>query len=639
MEFDATRGRPVLFGGVAYPASGSAGGTPQYRSDLYELDPAKGVWRSRAPTGAAVPANRQYAAAAYDVGTGSMVIAGGGIPPACVCPLQLTSETWRYDAFTRSWTQLGNLPDVAGAPGERRDAAAAFDPARGHVVVFGGRAGDVIGQLAELSGGSWSVLTPSSGSPPSARYAAQLATDPASKTVVLFGGVAGGGSTLGDLWVWNGNDLTWSQPTTSGTPPVSRAYAAMTVDASHGRLVLFGGVSGYDCGYAGSTHDIRGDTWELELASGVWSERHPTTSPPARMDARMVYDEVRGTAVLFGGTASCFGGPLDEIWEWDTELGEWFPVTAGNRPTPRSSFSLVRDELGGVDLLAGGTTSNTTGIDVWTLDLSPSLRPAALWEVPFRAAEPPASFGVLDITCRALTGADGRDAGAPQGTPGAVLSHWDGRLGQWVTGVTGTAGSAAPEWLTVRWSRAQELTDALSGAALAIKVAVTPRAGSVDGALAPVATDALELTVRYHRGPLAHWEFDVDGDTEGWVASGVTVPGAPTGGTWTLTLDQPAAALTPPPVDLAAAAFAAFQARVASSVAATARLRWSTTDDPVLDDTKSVSFAVPASPTPVTVRVPLSGNPAWQGEVISLRLELEATAGQTLSLDWVRLTD
>jgi hypothetical protein len=48
-----------------------------------------------------------------------------------------------------------------------------------------------------------------------------------------------------------------------------------------------------------------------------WTEQHPQTSPPARLNHAMAYDSAHGQVVLFGGQAYLNGAVLNDTWAWD----------------------------------------------------------------------------------------------------------------------------------------------------------------------------------------------------------------------------------------------------------------------------------------------------------------------------------
>src|SRR5207253_721251 len=102
-----------------------------------------------------------------------------------------------------------------------------------------------------------------------------------------FGGFDGAGHVLGGTWTWDGSNWTQQAPATS---PPARDNAALVADPGTGQVVLFGGrdTSGF--------RSI-GDTWTWDGSN--WTQRTPTTSPPARQAATIAADRVSGRVLLF----------------------------------------------------------------------------------------------------------------------------------------------------------------------------------------------------------------------------------------------------------------------------------------------------------------------------------------------------
>jgi len=103
-----------------------------------------------------------------------------------------TNNTWTWNGT--DWTQQ----NPAHQPPDRYGAAAAYDPAIGRVMVFGGGAGGgYINDTWSWTGTDWKQLNPSGS--PSAREGARMAFMKGSGRVVLFGGEDANGP-LGDTW-------------------------------------------------------------------------------------------------------------------------------------------------------------------------------------------------------------------------------------------------------------------------------------------------------------------------------------------------------------------------------------------------------------------------------------------------------
>jgi hypothetical protein len=315
MTFDVGRGTAVLLGG--YPGL-----------DTWEY---AGTWSYRASSG---PPQRGSAALAYDVNRARTVLFSGGS----------AADTWEWDGTV--WRQA-----AAGGPAARAGHASAYDFTG--VLVHGGR---VTGAMSlsdtwRWDGTNWSQLG-SAG--PSVQLHA-MAYDTARGRTVLFGGLdAATGALQGATWEWDGTSWLRRTPATSPSP---RRSAPLAYDLVRGRVVLFGG-------YVGGNPGVSGETWEWDGTQ--WQQRFPTSSPPARYEAQMVYDLQRGVCVLFGGWVGTSGYRSD-TWEWDGT--NWRQIGGQAAALGRQGHGLTYDSARARHVLFGG--SSTSGIylaDLWESD-------------------------------------------------------------------------------------------------------------------------------------------------------------------------------------------------------------------------------------------------------------------------------
>ena len=252
---------------------------------------------------------------------------------------------------TPRWTEV-----VPGVPGALAQAALAYLPSRGRVVLFGGMLGSVGGaknETWEWNGTGWlQVHLPFS---PPERFGHAMVYDAARRRVFLFGGT-GGPSTItndADTWEWDGT--RWDIVAISGP---GRSDHAMAYDPHRERTVLFGGElvtgAGFVQQYLGDTWEFDGSTWTKLLDGGGAGE------PPGRGGASLAYDAQRDALVLFGGQTST--GYLGDTWVF--ENGVW-TESVGTGPKPRANAVLVPDRHG--LLLYGGTDGNLFD-DAWHWD-------------------------------------------------------------------------------------------------------------------------------------------------------------------------------------------------------------------------------------------------------------------------------
>jgi hypothetical protein len=166
------------------------------------------------------------------------------------------------------------------------------------------------------NGSDWTEHTSPVGSPPS-RYGSAYAYDTVRDKVLMFGGYLNNapGGYLNELWAFNGS--AWSN-ITPGSGPAARLSPSMTYDPGNDYTVMFGGnLSGFTNGTQ--------ETWTWDGSS--WTQRFPTTVPPKRANARMVYDARGGYVLMYGGSAT-FSTAGTDTWIWDGT--DWTEVTTAN---------------------------------------------------------------------------------------------------------------------------------------------------------------------------------------------------------------------------------------------------------------------------------------------------------------------
>jgi hypothetical protein len=250
MACDSRRRRVVLFGGNRV-LFGRSAGENVFLGDTWEWD-GQAWMRIDAPG----PPARAEAVMVFDSKRGRIVLFGGHSGQGEA--RRRFGDTWEWDG--RRWVEA----KVTGpSPSPRNGAAAAFDAARGRVVLFGGSTQDgVSGETWEWDGKLWRENRAAA---TEGRFNPVLAYATAWRKVVRFGGRFGG-RTFGDTWEYDGR--SWKA--VGATAPPARNHAAMAYDAKRRRIVLFGGHNlGLDAGPA----DVFGDTWEWDRTA--WRDMLP----------------------------------------------------------------------------------------------------------------------------------------------------------------------------------------------------------------------------------------------------------------------------------------------------------------------------------------------------------------------------
>lgn len=152
---------------------------------------------------------------------------------------------------------LPTLPPVTPTPVPRGPVstfgfAVSDDPAAHEVVLFGGV--DSYDQTWVWDGATWSLMKP--GISPPGRFNAAAAYDPLAGVVMLFGGRLQDGDLTADTWAWNGQ--TWRELDTGTGAPAGGEGAAMAWDAAADRMLL---VAGSRSGSGGDTFVWNGARW------------------------------------------------------------------------------------------------------------------------------------------------------------------------------------------------------------------------------------------------------------------------------------------------------------------------------------------------------------------------------------------
>lgn len=297
-------------------------------------------------------------------------------------------------------TQSPSGPDVLDSLPPLHGEAAAYDQARGRLVVFGGRTpSDWLQGTWEWDGHRWR-RTVAADAGPSARGGHVMAYDAVRQRIVLFGG-AQGPRLLCDTWILERG--TWTQTTEASCITDRVRNAGLAADARGGRLLLVDGPAiGDDEGRPARVWQRSGDTWSLvtqdgprrigfsavayDAARGVlvapvlfggpdtgtweWDgktwRRADGSLPSPRQTYGLTYDTARRRVVLAGGQGSRQGPYFDDLWSWDGT--RWLAVEQpGERPAPRGGGSLLTDARRARLLYFGGYNSGVLG-DLWSFE-------------------------------------------------------------------------------------------------------------------------------------------------------------------------------------------------------------------------------------------------------------------------------
>ena len=141
-------------------------------------------------------------------------------------------------------------------------------------------------------------------------FAASAAYDPAIGALVVFGGLVGNGSEISDITLtWTSPTSGWVQQSPAASPP-EMYFASMDYDTALGGLVVFGGLV--------NGEQLDG-TWVYN--DNTWTNQAPAASPPARSVAAMAFDPVSASLLLYGGNDNddpAYGTDLSDTWVFRT---------------------------------------------------------------------------------------------------------------------------------------------------------------------------------------------------------------------------------------------------------------------------------------------------------------------------------
>jgi hypothetical protein len=157
-------------------------------------------------------------------------------------------------------------------------------------------------------------------------------------------------------------------PWTSTTAPAPRIGAAMTYDATLGKLMVFSGVRGDTSCQSASTWILQ-DNWTWD--GRAWVQLRPASLPPGRSFGAMAYDDSRRMTLLFGGGAANSDPMRLDTWTWNgSTWSQLHPSVA-----PASEGLMTYETASRSFLWFGGSTYSWDG-RTW-VDLHPAHSPSS----------------------------------------------------------------------------------------------------------------------------------------------------------------------------------------------------------------------------------------------------------------------
>jgi hypothetical protein len=236
----------------------------------------------------ATPGTRAGHALAYHAGLNALCMVGGD------APADENLETWFWNGTAWTRRTLKDRPIVTTLVAAVSDVAQKSVLTFGGITVLGKRYGPPSGDLWELTAnGTWRKRA-SGDAQPGARHHHAAAFDSARGRLVLYGGIDEYDKWTTDVWEW---DRTLWHRIETATGPGERAHHAMAYDSRRRRIVLRGGTR--------STKERPNDTWEWD---GTAWHQVATDGPDPGRGYRMAYDSEHGVTVLFGGNTCLWDG-------------------------------------------------------------------------------------------------------------------------------------------------------------------------------------------------------------------------------------------------------------------------------------------------------------------------------------------
>jgi hypothetical protein len=169
---------------------------------------------------------------------------------------------------------------VAPGPVSAFGFSVADDPAIHRVVLFGGV--DNYGETWLWDGSRWSRAHPRAS--PLGRSEAAAAYDPETGLVMLFGGRLASGQIVRDTWAWSGT--TWRELNNGVDPAPPGDGALMTWDSSRREMILL----------TTTTNATGGQTWVW--SRGNWSRLVSGRAPPSPIAGEMAFDPVSDSVLF-----------------------------------------------------------------------------------------------------------------------------------------------------------------------------------------------------------------------------------------------------------------------------------------------------------------------------------------------------
>lgn len=263
------------------------------------------------------------------------------------------NDTWVYNASNSTWTEC----HPKASPCDRMSSAMAYSTLTNCVLLFGGKQDETYLNDTwsfDYASGEWTEHFPSQHPYPRSSYS--MVYNQKNGVFVLFGGLYTSPNKpyeiyFGDTWTYNYSSNEWTDMSPS-TSPEARSDHAMAYDNSTGSIVLFGGKNG---------KNSLNDTWIYDTTNNSWIKCDPTMAPAPRNDHCMVEYHDKGSIFLYGGKAGT--QIFEDLWTYDLSNNIWMELLALNGPSARTDMALTYEVASKELLLFGGYNSTYSNDD------------------------------------------------------------------------------------------------------------------------------------------------------------------------------------------------------------------------------------------------------------------------------------
>jgi hypothetical protein len=298
----AYHGMSTIYGTSKILAFGGATGWNSFDNDTYEYDISTNKWTNINPTHAA--SNRGELGLAPIYGYDKVLMFGGGLNWNTH-----NGDTWLYDSSDGKWSQL----TLANSPSPRSGMGMASIYGYDKVLLFGGLSawnnffnGTYI---FDFSDNTWHNITVP-GVTPSNRAYMNMASIYGTDKVLLFGGMAGWNVYDDETWVYDYSDNTWTE-FSPGSKPSQRMSHAIASIYNDDKVLLHGGQGSWNGNY-------RSDTWVFDYSDSTWTEivpRDTTKTPSTRGKVTAAMVDGRDATILYGGMSG-WSSYFSDTWKF-----------------------------------------------------------------------------------------------------------------------------------------------------------------------------------------------------------------------------------------------------------------------------------------------------------------------------------